>query len=109
MPGWRWRVLAAAFYGHPSRDMQVVGITGTNGKTTTAYLVASIFDAAGLRVRPARHGRLPDRRRSPRGDAHDARSAGGAGACCARWSIAAAARARWKCRRTRWRCGASTA
>jgi UDP-N-acetylmuramoyl-L-alanyl-D-glutamate--2,6-diaminopimelate ligase len=29
--------------------MQVVGITGTNGKTTTAYLLASIFDAAGIR------------------------------------------------------------
>ena len=29
--------------------MRVVGITGTNGKTTTAYLVASIFDAAGIR------------------------------------------------------------
>jgi UDP-N-acetylmuramoyl-L-alanyl-D-glutamate--2,6-diaminopimelate ligase len=41
--------LAAAFYRHPSSDMQVVGITGTNGKTTTAYLVASIFDAANLR------------------------------------------------------------
>ncbi|HZT75090.1 MAG TPA: Mur ligase domain-containing protein, partial [Vicinamibacterales bacterium] len=42
-------VLAAEFYRHPSREMQVVGITGTNGKTTTAYLLASIFDAAGLR------------------------------------------------------------
>ena len=42
-------VLAAAFYRHPSADMQVVGITGTNGKTTTAYLVASIFDAANIR------------------------------------------------------------
>jgi UDP-N-acetylmuramoyl-L-alanyl-D-glutamate--2,6-diaminopimelate ligase len=40
--------LAAAFYGHPSRDLQVVGITGTNGKTTTAYLVAALFDAAGI-------------------------------------------------------------
>jgi UDP-N-acetylmuramoyl-L-alanyl-D-glutamate--2,6-diaminopimelate ligase len=40
--------LAAAFYRHPSSDMQVVGITGTNGKTTTAYLIASIFDAANL-------------------------------------------------------------
>src|SRR2546422_3308908 len=29
--------------------MQVVGITGTNGKTTTAHLVASIFDSAGIR------------------------------------------------------------
>jgi UDP-N-acetylmuramoyl-L-alanyl-D-glutamate--2,6-diaminopimelate ligase len=41
-------VLAAAFQGHPSRAMRVVGITGTNGKTTTAYLVAAIFDAAGF-------------------------------------------------------------
>jgi UDP-N-acetylmuramoyl-L-alanyl-D-glutamate--2,6-diaminopimelate ligase len=38
---------AAAWYGHPSRQMQVVGITGTNGKTTTAYLMAAIFEAAG--------------------------------------------------------------
>jgi UDP-N-acetylmuramoyl-L-alanyl-D-glutamate--2,6-diaminopimelate ligase len=42
-------VLAAAFHGDPSRDMQVVGITGTNGKTTTAYLLASIFEAAKIR------------------------------------------------------------
>jgi UDP-N-acetylmuramoyl-L-alanyl-D-glutamate--2,6-diaminopimelate ligase len=42
-------LLAAAFHHHPSTEMQVVGITGTNGKTTTAHLVASIFDAAGIR------------------------------------------------------------
>jgi UDP-N-acetylmuramoyl-L-alanyl-D-glutamate--2,6-diaminopimelate ligase len=40
--------LAAEAAGNPSHDMQVVGITGTNGKTTTAYLTASIFDAAGV-------------------------------------------------------------
>jgi UDP-N-acetylmuramoyl-L-alanyl-D-glutamate--2,6-diaminopimelate ligase len=40
--------LAAAYFGHPSTEMQVVGITGTNGKTTTAYLVTSIFEAAGI-------------------------------------------------------------
>jgi len=40
--------LAAAFFEHPSRQMRVVGITGTNGKTTTAYLVSAIFDAAGV-------------------------------------------------------------
>jgi UDP-N-acetylmuramoyl-L-alanyl-D-glutamate--2,6-diaminopimelate ligase len=34
---------------HPSGRMQVVGITGTNGKTTTAYLIASIFESAGIR------------------------------------------------------------
>jgi UDP-N-acetylmuramoyl-L-alanyl-D-glutamate--2,6-diaminopimelate ligase len=42
-------LLAAAFFRHPSAEMRVVGITGTNGKTTTAYLTASIFEAAGVR------------------------------------------------------------
>jgi len=41
-------VLAAAFYREPSGEMRVVGITGTNGKTTTAYLVAALFEAAGV-------------------------------------------------------------
>ena len=40
--------LAAECFGHPSREMQVVGITGTNGKTTTGYLVSAIFEAAGI-------------------------------------------------------------
>ena len=42
-------LLAAEFFGHPSREMRVVGITGTNGKTTTGYLVRAIFEAAGIR------------------------------------------------------------
>lgn len=37
---------AAEVHGHPSRELNLVGITGTNGKTTTAYLVAAIADAA---------------------------------------------------------------
>ena len=41
--------LAAEFFGHPSRRMKVVGITGTNGKTTTSYLMQAIFEAAGVR------------------------------------------------------------
>jgi UDP-N-acetylmuramoyl-L-alanyl-D-glutamate--2,6-diaminopimelate ligase len=40
---------AAVFYGHPSDDLLVVGITGTNGKTTTSYLTAAILDEAGVR------------------------------------------------------------
>lgn len=40
--------LSAARHGHPSRDLLVVGVTGTNGKTTTAYLLESIFERAGL-------------------------------------------------------------
>ncbi len=41
--------LAAEFFGHPSRQMTVVGITGTNGKTTTSYVTQAIFEAAGIR------------------------------------------------------------
>ena len=41
--------LAAAFHGHPSEKLLLVGITGTNGKTTTAHLLQSIFEAAGIR------------------------------------------------------------
>ena len=41
--------IAATFFRHPSAEMQVVGITGTNGKTTTAHLLSSIFEAAGIR------------------------------------------------------------
>ena len=40
-------LLAAEFFEHPSRAMRVVGITGTNGKTTTSYLTAAILEAAG--------------------------------------------------------------
>jgi UDP-N-acetylmuramoyl-L-alanyl-D-glutamate--2,6-diaminopimelate ligase len=38
---------AALVHGHPSRKLALAGITGTNGKTTTAHLVESIFNAAG--------------------------------------------------------------
>src|SRR5215210_1647942 len=40
---------AARFYGDPTAELQVVGITGTNGKTTTAYLVRALLEAAGAR------------------------------------------------------------
>jgi UDP-N-acetylmuramoyl-L-alanyl-D-glutamate--2,6-diaminopimelate ligase len=41
--------VAAAFYRHPSEELALVGITGTNGKTTTSYVLASIFEAAGIK------------------------------------------------------------
>jgi UDP-N-acetylmuramoyl-L-alanyl-D-glutamate--2,6-diaminopimelate ligase len=42
--------LSAAFYGHPSRELVLVGITGTNGKTTTTFLLEAILSQAGHRV-----------------------------------------------------------
>lgn len=39
--------LASRFYDHPTARMNVVGVTGTNGKTTTTWLLRSIFEAAG--------------------------------------------------------------
>ncbi len=38
---------AAEVHGHPSRELKLVGVTGTNGKTTTAYLVAAVVEATG--------------------------------------------------------------
>ena len=42
--------LAAAFYGDPSRQLKLVGITGTNGKTTTVTLLYRLFTAMGYKV-----------------------------------------------------------
>lgn len=42
--------VSSVFYGDPSRELCVIGITGTNGKTTTAYLIESILIAAGFKV-----------------------------------------------------------
>ena len=39
--------IAAEYYGRPSNDLVVIGITGTNGKTTTAALTKAILDSAG--------------------------------------------------------------
>jgi UDP-N-acetylmuramoyl-L-alanyl-D-glutamate--2,6-diaminopimelate ligase len=42
--------LASAFYGHPARQLALVGVTGTDGKTTTTHLTAAILNAAGLKT-----------------------------------------------------------
>jgi len=44
MPG-----AAAAFFGYPTRELEVAGVTGTTGKTTTTYLLYAILEAAGRR------------------------------------------------------------
>jgi UDP-N-acetylmuramoyl-L-alanyl-D-glutamate--2,6-diaminopimelate ligase len=40
-------VAADAFFGEPTKALELVGVTGTNGKTTTAFLLHSVLDAAG--------------------------------------------------------------
>jgi UDP-N-acetylmuramoyl-L-alanyl-D-glutamate--2,6-diaminopimelate ligase len=43
-------IIADAFYGHPSQQMHLIGITGTNGKTTTSHLIEKVFRESGKRT-----------------------------------------------------------
>ena len=43
-------IIASEYYDHPSKAMTIIGITGTNGKTTTAFLVKSILENANCKV-----------------------------------------------------------
>lgn len=43
-------IIAANFYSHPSKDLELVGITGTNGKTTTAHLIAGILESVNQKI-----------------------------------------------------------
>ena len=42
--------ISARFYGNPQKNMRFVGITGTNGKTTTSYMIKSILETAGCKT-----------------------------------------------------------
>ncbi|MBF0308662.1 MAG: UDP-N-acetylmuramoyl-L-alanyl-D-glutamate--2,6-diaminopimelate ligase [Magnetococcales bacterium] len=48
-PRWALAHLAAAYFGHPARSLRLFGITGTNGKTTTTVLLATLLEALGER------------------------------------------------------------
>src|ERR687886_768637 len=52
-------VAADAFFGHPTAELEVAGVTGTNGKTTTAFLLYAILAAA--RRRPGLLGTIESR------------------------------------------------
>jgi UDP-N-acetylmuramyl-tripeptide synthetase len=65
---------SAWFYGHPGREMVVIGITGTDGKTTASHLLTSVLEAAGGSVGrlgtvdtyfPGESGKVTDRMTTP--------------------------------------------
>jgi len=67
-------LVAATFFGHPSQSLAVVGVTGTNGKTTTTHLLRSVLVEAGLRAEVL--GTLSGARTTPEGPDLQRRLAG---------------------------------
>ena len=47
---WAMALAAAEFFGHPSQRLALIGVTGTNGKTTTTHLIRAVLQAAGAQV-----------------------------------------------------------
>ena len=43
-------IMSANYYGHPSKNLKLIGVTGTNGKTTTVYILKSMLEKAGFKV-----------------------------------------------------------
>lgn len=42
--------MASNYYGHPTKNLKLIGVTGTNGKTTTVYILKSILEKAGFKI-----------------------------------------------------------
>ena len=42
--------LAASYYGHPEQELRLIGVTGTNGKTTTTHLIKLLLESSGIRT-----------------------------------------------------------
>ena len=114
VPGTERRALAIAaanYYGHPASALKLIGVTGTNGKTTTTFLVDSILHAAGFIT-----GRIGTT--GYRNTARDSHSASiprlnrwTCRKCSRKCAMPAVRTPCWKSVRTRWRwseCGAAT-
>jgi UDP-N-acetylmuramoyl-L-alanyl-D-glutamate--2,6-diaminopimelate ligase len=52
VPNARWALAraSASFYGNPSRKLKVIGVTGTNGKTTVAFMIKSMLEVSGIKT-----------------------------------------------------------
>ena len=42
--------ICAAFFGHPEKKLGIIGVTGTNGKTTTCFIIKSVLDGMGYKT-----------------------------------------------------------
>ena len=43
-------IMSSNYYGHPTKNLKLIGVTGTNGKTTSVYLLKAILESAGKKV-----------------------------------------------------------
>ena len=100
----RWRVAAARFYGDPTATLRVAGITGTNGKTTTAFLTRALLEGAGLPTGLLGTVKSVVGGRRARGRAHDAGGDRPPAHVPRDARRRATSRARWRSPRTRWSC-----
>ena len=69
-------LIGSRFYGDPSAQLAMIGVTGTNGKTTTTYLCKALLEAHRSSCRVNRDRRLSDRSGNDPGVAHDSWCAG---------------------------------
>ena len=101
--------LAARVYGDPAAAMRMIGVTGTQGKTTTTRLAEGGLQRAGRPGRRDRHRRHPDRGGGGQDRAHHPRGARPARAVRPDARARGARPARWRSAATRWSWAASTA
>jgi hypothetical protein len=93
--------IADRFFGWPSSHMRIVGITGTNGKTTCAYLLAQCLDGCSPHAGVHRHHRLGTHRRARGSDRASRRAHHTRRGECASSAVEVARSGR--ARRSRWR------
>lgn len=82
-PGRPWARIAGNFFRHPDRELHLIGVTGTNGKTSVAWLTAGMLQALGIRTGLMGTNGLPHRGHGPPLPPHHPRILGGAASAAA--------------------------